>query len=304
MNLNTVKVIALNTSNLITSNLIMSLLSPCIVENGYNTCYLSSLFTAMFYKSSEIEKILDRAPKDGSGLFLQELIKIKFVEPIRRHFSISSNIMNEIRNYCIVLGWCNETPNITEQQDIDKYYKFLFDEFNLTHIEFEILKLSPDLKLNVSTVLKFPMIKLEFNSLNSQSIKNMFLNFITNEVLKNDQSTYYKLISIPNYIPIYINRFDKLGNYVEEQIDIMQRIMFFNINDSIQKNMRWKIHSIICQEGITKNSLHYYTVCYADKKWILFNDRVVPSIKHININDDDIKIKIQKECVLLFYVID
>ena len=92
-----------------------------IVENGYNTSYIDSLLIALFYKNSSIIDVLENEPTIPEVYYLQELIKFKFVNQIKKGYSIFFQSINEIRNYSIIYGW-NTKGNIDEQQSCIEYY--------------------------------------------------------------------------------------------------------------------------------------------------------------------------------------
>lgn len=300
-----------------------NIISPCVVENGLNTCYLDSLFVGMFYKPSIMDSILEKDPKDTSAIFLQELIKMKFVEPLRRHYSINESVMNEIRNYAVVCGWCKGDDYVDEQQDVSEFYIFLINALSVQYIEFEKIAVDEDLKENSSMKEKLPYIPLypvpdstslighvsENNEKHEvQSVKDLLTNWINSNIVELNNKTfrhYYKLTNIPSFIPLHINRFEPNGTRIKSKIDIMRRIKFFGINDNTQKNLRWKIHSIICHKGDTMKSGHYYTIVLTgDKRWLLFDDKNIPSIRQIDINDYDTRESIMLDCMFLFYVLE
>lgn len=53
---------------------------PLVVEGGYNTSYINSLLTSLFYRKNEhIKELLNSEPAQPSGYYLQELIKTNFI---------------------------------------------------------------------------------------------------------------------------------------------------------------------------------------------------------------------------------
>ena len=78
----------------------------CIVENGYNTSYINTLLFSLFYRPNKyLDELLNKNMNNPSAYYLQELIKENFVGPIRKHFSISNENINEIRNYLMINNW-------------------------------------------------------------------------------------------------------------------------------------------------------------------------------------------------------
>ena len=84
----------------------------------------------------------------------------------------------------------------------------------------------------------------------------------------------------------------------------MKRIKFFGNKDSSQNYLKWKINGIVCHRGSTYKSGHYYSIVYNNKKWLLFDDMMVPSFEQIDFEDQDIRDKIMLEAVLVIYVLD
>jgi len=276
-----------------------------IVENGYNTSYIDSLLVALFYKNSSVNDVLENEPITPEVYYLQELIKFKFVNQIRKGYSIFSQSMNEIRNYSIICGW-NTHGNIDEQQSCIEYYNFLFDLFKINPIEFELFEFNNNIFVNTTkNNIKLPFISLDLNRDND--IRNLFINWLnTNIIMKNSSiKQSYKLNNIPNFLIFSIDRFLKSETKNNYNLDIMKSIKFFNIGDSSQSHIKWKIYSIICLKGDTIKKGNYYSVFNINKKdWIIFDNSLIPSFKKIDIDDDKIKNNIIKECVMVIYVLD
>lgn len=277
---------------------------PCVVENGLNTCYIDSLFVSLFYRDCEhLNYILENTPSRVEGFYLQELIKNKFVLPIQKNYSISSNIMNEIRNYSVICGWSKD-GDITDQKDCIEFYSFLIDLFNVSPLEFEILEFKNNTLNNNTQKIILPFITL--NPTKDDTVKNLLQYWINSKTYSPDENiiNFYKLSNIPQFILLYINRFN---NDVRNQykIDIMKRIKFFGINDQTQNFIKWKIHAIICHTGNNMESGHYYCITTSyDKKWILFDNMIIPSFQQIDIDNEDIKEKIMSDVVILIYTLD
>lgn len=273
---------------------------PCVIENGFNTCYLDSLFIAMFYSPSIISKILDVEPKNYNSIYLQELIKIKFVEPIRRHYSINGGTMNEIRNYSYDCGWGKNIKFIDEQMDVSEYFIFILNMFSAKYIEFEKVKTSDITQIQKE---KFPYLPLTPQE-NNDNIRDMFIRWKNNMIKQNNETYYYKLSNIPDFIPICINRFNINGTKNNYSVDIMKRIKFFDINENMQKDIKWKIHSIICHRGSRINNGHYYSIVLVNNLWYLIDNQSIPSICQIDLSELSVKSTIMTECYMIFYVLE
>jgi hypothetical protein len=274
-----------------------------IIENGYNTSYIDSLLIALFYKNSSINDILDNEPSIPEAYYLQELIKFKFVNQIKKGYTIFSQSINEIRNYSIICGF-DTKGNIDEQQLCIDYYNFLFELFKINPIEFQIFEFNNNVMNNLN-ILKLPYIT--FNLTNDNNIRNLFINWLDENVLTKscNKIQSYKLNNIPNFLIFYIDRFLNQNIKNNYSLDIMNNIKFFNIADSSQSYIKWKIYSIICLKGDSIKNGKYYSVFNINKKeWLLFDNNLIPSFKKIDINDNIIKNDIIKECVIVIYTID
>lgn len=275
-----------------------------IIENGYKTSYIDSLLIALFYKNSIIYDVLDNEPIIPEVYYLQELIKFKFVNQVRKGYSIFSQSINEIRNYSIICGW-KTIDSIDEQQSCIDYYNFLFDLFKINPIEFELFEFDNNTFNNISNKIKLPYITLDLNRDND--IRNLFINWINTNIIMKNSSTIqsYKLNNIPNFLIFYIDRFLKSETKNSFNLDIMKNIKFFNIGDSSQLYIKWNIYSIICLRGDSIKKGNYYSIFNINKKdWIMFDNTMIPSFKKIDINDDQIKNNIIKECVILIYILE
>jgi len=278
----------------------------CVVENGFNTCYMDSLFVALFYKPSQIEDMLNNDPKNVATIYLQDLIKSRFVEPLRKHYIIEKDIINEIRNYAHICGWCETEEFIDEQQDISEFYNWLLSEFSAKYIQFEKITMNTDMSNNIVIKEQLPFIPLHPpNNIDIISIRELFINWISDLITPSDNIIKcYKLAYVPNYLTFLINRFTSSGERIYTKIDLMDQIKFFNISDKTQENIRWKISSIICHSGDNPKSGHYFSyVLTDDGRWLLFDDMMIPSFKQIDINNNEIKDKIMLECIFVVYLL-
>jgi hypothetical protein len=272
-----------------------------VVEDGYNTSYIDALLTALFYKeTSATNFILDNIPKKSEGYYLQELIKTKYVNPLRKNCSITSNIINEIRNYSIICGWSKNT-NITELKDLCEFYIFLADIFNIPKIECEIIDIKDNILITDTNKIAKDI--LIFDLKDNDTIRNLMIKWIDNNI-KNINNCY-KLCNIPQFITIKINRFNPNGLKNNYKIDIMKRIKFFGNNDTSQNYIKWKLHSFVCYDGKINTDGNYYTVIMNhDKKWLKFKNNQIPSFKEINLLDTEIQNKFMSEVYLLIYVLE
>lgn len=273
-----------------------------VIENGYKTSYITSLLSALFFKSNNnIENILNNNPDNPSAIYLQELIKDNFVEPIRKNFTINNSNINEIRNYIIINNYNLDNFTI-KQEDIGNFYKFIIDYLCGEYIEFEIFKIIDNSSITTDKNINLSYIPL--NPTCNITIKQLFINWLNKYINKNNTFSY-KLMNIPSYLCFYINRFYNDGKRNNYEVDIMKKIKFFNTSNSSQKFITWKIHSIICNEGDNFEKSHYYSINLDfNNNWIMINTQNIPTLKYIDMSDDDTIDKIRKECMFIIYVIN
>lgn len=256
------------------------------VENGYNTCYINSLLVGLFYNSSIIHtKLLDMDPSNKNFIYLQEMVKFNFVDPLRRGISITADVTNEIRNFCFFSGF---SKNITKKHNILDYLNFITNN------------ISP---LDCTRLCK--TISLD-ESVGNTDIKTLLKTNTDNNILEDTQFMHNMYM-----IPIYIDRYAH-GYKLDTRVDIKRKIMLGN------SDYRWNIHCVICysgtqekffssnsctEDGTNSSDGHYYVIVPANNKWIFFDDTHIPSFKEIDMGNTLLIDKIMRECVLLIYKI-
>ncbi len=262
-------------------------MSPFIVEDGLNTSYIDSLFVSMFYKPSYIQNILSNYTDNLNFLHLQDIIYDYFVHNMRCGYSINSQIMNEIRNYLIFCGWKNDC-NIVDLFEVQELFDFIINGCsNEKIIEID----------NIDEKTIFTTNFIHLNITKNNDVKTLVDDFITNK-LKN-----YKLVNLPNFIPVFLDRNLFSGKINDSLIDIQEAIQFEKNNiEQDQQDVMWILHSIICYSKTDRGN--YYSVVYDENGWYIYSNSNLPSLVKINIKDEDIAYKIKKECVLLFYTLD
>lgn len=302
-----------------------------IVENGLNTCYIDSLLMSLFYKpSTYLDSLLHSEPKDPNTIYLQEIIKYKFVDQVRKNNSVLADIVNEIRIYAHECGWLvgipNEYDELFEQQDINEFYSFLLDVINVPLIEIQRQTISEAIenKSDVSELESIPFINLTVpDNIDETSIKellNSWMNHNTVDDIKReiiDQQNgvkkiesvkglnIYKIMNVPTFVALSLNRFNSnVNKRIETKVDIQKKIKLHHVSDE-NDGLRWKIHSIICHRGDTPKNGHYYSVLFAsDNTWLLFDDQSIPCLKEIEIKDHNISETIKREIVFVIYCYD
>lgn len=290
-----------------------------IVENGYNTCYIDSLLMSMFYIPSIIyNNMLECDPTNMDFIYLQEMIKVNFIEPLRKDVSvaITSEIVNEIRNYSFINGWkLNEPEELLEQQDVTEYYTFLLENLSNHTIHVERVTITEGImsKDDYGQIEKLPFITLNLNEYefetNIKTLLSQWMNDNTVEiqretmednirVTKNIKAlNIYKVCNIPYIVPIHINRFISVDSEkLRTKIDINKKIKLIE-----NSQLRWIIHAVICHTGDTLKQGHYYAIIVNNNKWLMFDDNSVPSLKEIDMSNTELIEKIKRECVFLLY---
>ncbi len=225
------------------------------IDDGYNTDYLTSLLIALFHKISYFDCILVNKPSDSKIIYMQEILRYKFVDKIRNNISVLTEVINEIKLSLVTFEHYTYDNLIIPktQHDICNLYNFLATQTGVTPIE----------KYNDTSYI----INLESNE--DTSIK---------ELLNKWYSTN-KLINIP--LVVCINMIHT------KKIDIQHKIKLS------QYGPKWKIHSIICKGE------NYYSILNNGGRFILFNDKMIPSIQYINMKNMAEQIK--EECIMAFY---
>ena len=293
-----------------------------VVENGLNTCYMDSLLMALFYKQSTyLDTLLCTEPKNFEHIYLQEIIKLKFVDQVRKNISITTDIINEIRIYANSCGWKANSIDefeLFEQQDVNEFYTFLLNIFNAPLVEIQRQTYSEALnnENDIGLIEKLPFINLTVSE--NSSIKELLSSWMNmNEVngLKREVQeqkiesvkglNIYKIMNVPTFIGISLNRFSNFsGKRIDAMVDIQKKIKLHHISDD-NDGLRWTMHAIICHRGDTPKSGHYYSVLFgSDNTWLLFDDQAVPCLKEINIKNSEISDTIKREIVFAIYCYD
>lgn len=296
-----------------------------VVENGLNTCYIDSLLMALFYKQSTyLDNILYCEPKDSLYIYLQEVIKHKFVTPIRNNISVLASDMNEIRLNAHICGWlAGSTPDeLLDQQDVNEFYSFLLDVTNGQNIKIQrqtIYENNDNTEFGEIESLPFISLSVPDNT-DKTSVKELLNDWMNNNVvhniekyiIKNEKKelnlvnglNFYKIINVPMFIGLSFNRFGNNQTRIQTMIDVQKKIKLYHINDE-NEGLRWTIHSLICHKGESNNNGHYYSIIYSsDNKWLIFDDLSIPCLQEIDIKNQAVASIIQIEVVFVIYCFD
>jgi len=248
-----------------------------IVEDGYNTSYMDSLFMGLFYTPSLIENIiLNTNPKKIDNVYLQEIIKDKFVDIIKNGKSILSDTINEIRNIFFMYGWL-DYDTICTHQTVNNFYNFIAEMF-VSPIK--IQQNCDKIDDTIYNDIYFINIDLNEKNENILSLKEVYLKWL--------EHTQYTIINIPPILPFYINR-----NNNKTKINILRRIKLHSHDNALD----WLFYSAICLKDD-----HYYTLIHNCGKWFIFDNDQIPCLNEVKMNDIDFINKIMTEVVMIFYI--
>lgn len=289
-----------------------------IVENGGNTCYIDSLLMALFYTPSHIDGVLNKKLKNDQYSYIQEFIMQKFVNRVRNGKSVSSEEINELRIILITNGWL-DFNSIFQQQDVNEFYTFLLDKFDITPIELE-KKIYTDNNDNKTIIEKLPFIPLslpyykENNSIKVSDMLREWLYLGGVDIKRNNNGIFndvkdlisYQINNIPEFLTLSINRFPNIENRNNTDVVITKTLKpFSNLVNTDLKNVEWSFHSAVCHKGDNLQSGHYYTLLFKkinkEDKWYIFNDINIPSITEVSMNDKNIIKNIKQDCIFLIY---
>jgi len=267
-----------------------------IIEDGYNTSYITSLLISLFYKSSLNDDILNMNPINNKFIYVLEFIKIRIIEPFRRGFSIHSETINEFRNYIMNCNWKNNIDEILGKHNVLDFYKFFINRVYENHT-INFLRLHSSIKDEIIGNDTMSVIELCIPpNITTISLSDMFKLWLNNNITLDKYD--YKLNDIPNLIPFYINRNNNNNN--KTKINIMHKIKLFNVNDDIQNTIVWTIYSLICYN----KNIGYYSVIKNGSKWDYISDKNVPSFNKLDMSDEKTILQISTDVLFIFYIIN
>lgn len=290
-----------------------------LVENGGNTCYIDSLLMGLFYNPSYLDALLKKKLKKDENSYIQEYISQAFVNKVREGKSVSAEDINNLRVILTQSGW-TDWDTIMEQQDVNEFYTFLANVFEINSIELE-KKIYLD--NNDSTIHKeyMPFIPLSLPKYDKTSLENnkqvkvpdllrewLHLDEVS---LKQENSekiglSTYHITNVPEFLVLSINRFNSLNDRNNTDVIITKRLKpFIHSSNPEIKNIEWSFHSAVCHKGNSVLSGHYYSLLFKKYNetdlWYLFDDLTMPSLIEVSMSDTSITSDIKKDCVLLIY---
>ncbi len=234
-----------------------------IIEDGYNTNYISCLILSLFLEKNSIYYyMLDNINLQSESIYIQEIIKT-IINDFKNYKIINSISLNYLRNILFFNNFM-DIKYIFENNCIIKLYEFFLEIFNVQKIE---------LLSNMSKLQTYNYLIFDTNNELNTSIKKLINSNLKNIILNN----------IPNFIAIKLIRNNLLTN-----IDIQKKITFQTIFN--ESNLIWEIKSIICFDIENSN---YFSFFKFKDAWLMINEKLFPPIQKINIkiHENDIKLK-------------
>jgi len=252
-----------------------------IIESGYCTDYLISILIALFYDMTDHNSILlYKESNNPHTLYIQEMIMMKFIDPLHHNRMIESKTINRLRMILYNAGWLN-LEDILTRASVRDFYTFLVSNLLNYNLEFAII----DMNRNETNFKTVRYIELDDTMISDGNISNGIVNWLKTN-FKNDM--IYSFKEVPQMIPVSIDS--------KKPVDLMEAIQFGSIGDKMQKILMWDIRSIICLD-----EKGYYSLVRNRDDWHYYRDGDIPSNHIISLNDRETVDKIQMEIKLCFY---
>ncbi len=303
------------------------------IQNVGNTCYIDALLMSLFYTPSSIDILLNKDVTAEDAIYLQEYLKVHFVNQVRNNMSVTGDVMDMIRILCAHVGWrsdmIDESDNeeLYNQQDVNEFYTFLLEKFDgqlidtkrrtltgaiedsddfghdekIPFIPLSIPKTKPNGDINVKCITVKEMLHNWMYD-NQSDMKR----FVEHDQLGKKEETVtglniYDIINNPNIIALSVNRFANLEKRDNTAVIIQKKISPFT-NHMLPDRPEWSFHAAICHKGDSFRSGHYYAlICHNDGNFYLFDDLDIPCLRQVDMSDRTITDKIKVDCVFLIY---
>lgn len=226
-----------------------------VIEDGYNTSYMATLFMALFYSRSMIERylLLENDNEKFDGLYLQKLIQHNFVDNVRKNLNITSKMLNEIRLCAITNGWMNDGDIFKAFGDAEPidFLWFMLRLIRFRPMEFEGEKTNTEVDYEKMYVVK--------SQGGATCIKALYDEWAKNNSISN--------------IPVMV--LFQIDNILAE-FNINKKITLFPKKHQYH-NINWVFHSLFYNDGKSG----YKTLMRDNDDLLIFNNNEFPNIKKI-----------------------
>ena len=234
-----------------------------VIEDGYNTSYMSVLFMLLFFDKSMIERymLLENNSDNFDGILLQKIILNNFVKPIRNNMCVTSKMMNEIRLCAIMSGW-KKSDNIFEtfgNADPIDFLCFILNEIKFSPIDIASQQSAWNTKPDSNIFTKI-MDKFLISAIAKSNIQETY----------NIWSRKHKILNIPVFV---IFKIDNL----KSSFNINKRISLFDKTHQYH-DIKWIFHGLFCKNKNDKNKNDYSIILNKDSKLVSFNQNVFPNV--------------------------
>lgn len=227
-----------------------------VIEDGYNSEYITILIISLFFTESMIERglLIENKTNNYNGIYLQRLIRNNFVLPMRNDTCITSDIINEIRLFLFLNDW-----NMSfEESEPLKLLNFLCTKINVfpietTHNKYSHVELSPNDRLSTS----------------DSCIQTLYDNWAKQNII----------INIPMFIVFKIKVTNKLQ--INKKIRLLQ--------DEHKYDVKWAFHSIFFR---SKKIGKFIAIMNKYDKLYKYDSTQIPNISICNENE----LSLNKNC--------
>lgn len=246
-----------------------------VIEDGYNTTYISILFMALFYDKTMIERylLIENNSNNFDGLYLQKLIIYNFIKQIRNNMCVTSQMLNEIRLCAITNGW-KKSNNIFEMYAEAEPIDFLCF----------ILKLINFIPLEIINSSKSAWTKSK-----NEICYDKYLIYPTVKSNIQDTYDYWACSNQITNIPIFV--IFKIDN-IKTTFGINKKIVLFHKNHQYHA-IKWVFHSLFY-----KDCNNYKTIINKNSTLLVFDQNEYPNIKQFN---EDIIKNIGNKIIYIIY---
>lgn len=235
-------------------------------ESGIIDCVIVSLF----YKEYKYNNLLNNN-LDDYVIYLQEFIKEDILNRMNNNISIRRKIIMRLKE---LLLYCDS--DILNTNDICYFY----DRF-IRLLGGGLLNIKSSIVLKDYTNSYIDTRQISYISNKGNSINEIINNWLLSDYVSignNDLLCSNELLNYPNYLAIRIN----------SNCDIIKTI---KIN-----NYKWTFRAAICF------NTHYYCLIYDGKTFMLYDNRIIPCITTVHMDNPIVINKIHQYIQFVIYI--